>query len=84
MGCEDVDEGTERVELRWFRPDGEEAVVVVMTYATPDQATEAVDRCLRAFEDVRRLFFADEEVRRGARTGSHVPHRDSSVVPDGR
>ena len=50
MACPDP----ETVELRWTRPDGEEAVAVVMRYATADEATEAVDACLAAFEEVRR------------------------------
>ena len=44
----------ETVELRWTRPDGEEAVAVVMRYATADEATAAVDACLMALEEGRR------------------------------
>ena len=57
MACPDP----ETVELRWTRPDGEEAVAVVMRYATADEATVAVDACLMALEE-----------RRHAGTGSHV------------
>ena len=58
----------ERVELRWLRPDGTEAVDVVMRYVTLEEATHAVDACLTALEEVRR-----------ARTRSHVAARNSSV-----
>ena len=44
----------ERVELRWVRPDGTEAVAVVMRYATPEEASEATEGALDAFEEVRR------------------------------
>ena len=44
----------ERVEFRWTRPDGIEAVAVMMTYATKEEATNAVDACLTALEEGRR------------------------------
>ena len=58
----------ERVELRWLRPDGIEAVDVVMRYVTLEEATHAVDACLAAFEEVRR-----------AGTGSSVVERDQAL-----
>ena len=44
----------ERAELRWLRPDGTEAVAVVMTYTTKEAASDAVDACLTALEEGRR------------------------------
>jgi len=58
----------ETVELRWTRPDGTEAVAVVMTYATAEEATVAVDACLMALEEGRR-----------AGTGSHALVSDSAM-----
>ena len=59
---------TERIEFRWLRPDGSEAVAVHMVYATPEEATDMVERCLAAMEEVRR-----------AGTGSHAVQRDSTM-----
>jgi len=64
MACPDP----ETVELRWTRPDGEEAVFVVMTYATAEEAMVVVDACLTALEEARR-----------ARTGSHAPERNQTL-----
>ena len=58
----------ETVELRWTRPDGEEAVAVVMRYATANEATEAMDACLTVLEEGRR-----------ARTGSHASRRNQTL-----
>ena len=56
MGREDIFDGhgDERVELRWFRPDGREAMSVEMRYPTIEAATAAVAAVLEAFEEVRR------------------------------
>ena len=43
----------ETVELRWTRPDGEEAVAVVMIYATAEEASMATERALHALEEDR-------------------------------
>ena len=59
---------TERVKLRWLRPDGREAASVEMQYATADEAMAAVAACLDAFEEVR---------REGARP--YVALRDSAM-----
>ena len=53
MACPDPMDG-ERVELRWVRPDGTEAVAVVMRYATPEEASDATAGALDAFEEIRR------------------------------
>ena len=45
---------TEQVELRWLRPDGTEAVAVVMQYRTAGEASAATAAALDAFEEVRR------------------------------
>ena len=53
MACPDPFE-SERVELRWLRPDGREATSVQMRYATIEEAMAAVAAVLDALEEVRR------------------------------
>lgn len=43
----------EQLLLLWLRPDGEEAVKVVFTYETPEEASEAVAECLDVLEVIR-------------------------------
>ena len=45
---------TEKVELRWLRPDGTEAVAVTMQYRSAGEASAATAAALDAFEEVRR------------------------------
>ena len=45
---------TEKVELRWLRPDGTEAVAVTMQYRSAGEASAATAAALEAFEEVRR------------------------------
>ena len=49
-----MDGNPERVELRWLRPDGTEAVVVTMQYRSAGEASAATAAALDAFEEVRR------------------------------
>ena len=62
---------TERVEVRWLRPHGEEAVSVQFTYASAQEASQAVEAVLTALEEIRH-----------ARTRSHAAQRDSAVGHD--
>lgn len=60
----------EYLELRWTRPDGAEAVSVVMQYDTQEEAMDAVDRCLMALEEMRH-----------ERSRSHVAVGHQAVEP---
>lgn len=43
----------ERLTLTWTRPDGEEAVKVMFTYATPEEASDTLSELLDLLGVVR-------------------------------